>query len=103
LRLLRENQIDLNVVKVCGLVIAFNKNQGSSDRRMLIELRRALGQWTRLEAARPVVIPQFCRSRRSGRTSQNTGEVADHLDDRLVLRTAIPDTLQRQATASLTT
>ena len=44
LRLLRENQIDLNVVEGLRLVIAFNKIKDSSDRRMLIELAERLGQ-----------------------------------------------------------
>jgi hypothetical protein len=42
LRLLRENQIDLNVVEGLRLVIAFNKIKDVSDRRMLIELAERL-------------------------------------------------------------
>ena len=38
LRLLRDNQIDLTVVEGLRLVIAFNKIEDPSDRRVLIEL-----------------------------------------------------------------
>jgi hypothetical protein len=42
LRLLRENQVDLNVVEGLRLVIAFNKIKDLTDRRMLIELAERL-------------------------------------------------------------
>jgi hypothetical protein len=38
LRLLRENQIEMNVVEGLRLVTAFNKIKDPSDRRVLIEL-----------------------------------------------------------------
>ncbi len=44
LRLLRENQIDLNVVEGLRLVIAFNKIVDNSDRRILIELAERLAR-----------------------------------------------------------
>ncbi len=44
LRLLRENQIDLNVVEGLRLVIAFNKIMDNSDRRILIELAERLAR-----------------------------------------------------------
>jgi hypothetical protein len=44
LRLLSENQIDLNVVEGLRLIIAFNRIKDSSDRRLLIELAERLSQ-----------------------------------------------------------
>jgi len=38
LRLLRENQIEMNVVEGLRLITAFNKIRDPSDRRLLIEL-----------------------------------------------------------------
>jgi hypothetical protein len=38
LQLLRDNQIDLNVVEGLRLVVAFRKIKDPSDRRILIEL-----------------------------------------------------------------
>jgi hypothetical protein len=44
LQLLRDNQIDLNVVEGLRLVIAFRKIKDSSDRRVLIELAERLAK-----------------------------------------------------------
>ena len=44
LRLLRENQIDLNAVEGLRLIIAFNRIKDSSDRRVLIELAERLSR-----------------------------------------------------------
>jgi hypothetical protein len=44
LRLLRENQIDLNVVEGLRLVVAFRKIEDPSDRRILIELAERLAK-----------------------------------------------------------
>ncbi|SHJ33922.1 hypothetical protein SAMN05444159_0361 [Bradyrhizobium lablabi] len=44
LRLLRDNQIDLNVVEGLRLVIAFRKIKDSTDRRVLIELAERLAK-----------------------------------------------------------
>jgi hypothetical protein len=42
LRLLRDNQIDLNVVEGLRLVVAFRRIEDPSDRRILIELAERL-------------------------------------------------------------
>lgn len=42
LRLLRENQIDMNVVEGLRLIIAFNKIDDANDRRLLVELAERL-------------------------------------------------------------
>ena len=44
LQLLRENQIDLNVVEGLRLVIAFRKIKDPCDRRVLIELAERLAR-----------------------------------------------------------
>jgi hypothetical protein len=44
LRLLRENQIDLNAVEGLRLIIAFNRIKDASDRRILIELAERLSR-----------------------------------------------------------
>jgi hypothetical protein len=44
LQLLRDNQIDLNVVEGLRLVIAFRKIKDSTDRRVLIELAERLAK-----------------------------------------------------------
>jgi hypothetical protein len=44
LRLLRENQIDLNVVEGLRLVIAFNRIADPSDRKVLLDLAERLGR-----------------------------------------------------------
>jgi hypothetical protein len=44
LRLLRENQIDLNAIEGLRLIIAFNRIKDSSDRRILIELAERLSR-----------------------------------------------------------
>ncbi len=44
LRLLRDNQIDLNVVEGLRLVIAFRKINDPCDRRILIELAERLAK-----------------------------------------------------------
>lgn len=44
LQILRDNQIDLSVVKDLRLVIAFRKIKDSSDRRVLIELAERLAK-----------------------------------------------------------
>ena len=44
LQLLRDNQIDLNVVEGLRLVVAFRKIKDPSDRRTLIELAERLSK-----------------------------------------------------------
>ena len=44
LQLLRDNQIDLNVVEGLRLVVAFRKIRDPSDRRVLIELAERLAK-----------------------------------------------------------
>lgn len=44
LQLLRDNQIDLNVVEGLRLVVAFRKIKEPSDRRVLIELAERLAR-----------------------------------------------------------
>jgi hypothetical protein len=44
LRLLRENEIDLNIVEGLRLVVAFRKIKEPSDRRILIELAERLAK-----------------------------------------------------------
>ena len=44
LQMLRENQIDLNVVEGLRLVVAFRKIRDPSDRRILIELAERLAK-----------------------------------------------------------
>jgi hypothetical protein len=44
LQLLRDNQIDLNVVEGLRLVVAFRKIKDPSDRRVLIELAERLAK-----------------------------------------------------------
>jgi hypothetical protein len=44
LRLLSENQIDLNVLEGLRLIIAFNKIADPADRRVLIELAERLSK-----------------------------------------------------------
>jgi hypothetical protein len=44
LQLLRDNQIDLNVVEGLRLVVAFRKIKDPSDRRILIELAERLAK-----------------------------------------------------------
>ena len=44
LQLLRENEIDLNVVEGLRLVVAFRKITDSTDRRILIELAERLAK-----------------------------------------------------------
>jgi hypothetical protein len=44
LQLLRDNQIDLNVVEGLRLVVAFRKIKNPSDRRILIELAERLAK-----------------------------------------------------------
>jgi hypothetical protein len=45
LQLLRENEIDLNVVEGLRLVVAFRKISDPADRRILIELAERLAKW----------------------------------------------------------
>lgn len=44
LKLLRDNEIDLNVVEGLRLVVAFRKIRNPSDRRILIELAERLAK-----------------------------------------------------------
>jgi hypothetical protein len=44
LQLLRENEIDLNVVEGLRLVVAFRKIKDPADRRILIELAERLAK-----------------------------------------------------------
>jgi hypothetical protein len=44
LQLLRDNEIDLNVVEGLRLVVAFRKIRDPSDRRILIELAERLAK-----------------------------------------------------------
>jgi len=44
LQLLRDNEIDLNVVEGLRLVVAFRKIKDSADRRILIELAERLAR-----------------------------------------------------------
>jgi hypothetical protein len=44
LQLLRENEIDLNVVEGLRLVVAFRKIKDPTDRRILIELAERLAK-----------------------------------------------------------
>jgi hypothetical protein len=44
LQLLRDNEIDLNIVEGLRLVVAFRKIKGPSDRRILIELAERLAK-----------------------------------------------------------
>ncbi len=44
MQMLRENQIDLNVVEGLRLVVAFRKIKDPSDRRILIELAERLAK-----------------------------------------------------------
>ena len=44
LQLLRDNEIDLNVVEGLRLVVAFRKIRDPSDRRILIELAERLAR-----------------------------------------------------------
>lgn len=44
LRLLQDSQLDLHVVEGLRLVIAFNKIEDASDRRVLIELAERLSR-----------------------------------------------------------
>jgi chromatin segregation and condensation protein Rec8/ScpA/Scc1 (kleisin family) len=44
LQLLRDNEIDLNVVEGLRLVVAFRKISDSADRRILIELAERLAK-----------------------------------------------------------
>jgi hypothetical protein len=44
LQLLRDNEIDLNVVEGLRLVVAFRKIRDASDRRILIELAERLAK-----------------------------------------------------------
>jgi hypothetical protein len=44
LRLLSENQVNLNVAEGLRLIIAFNKIKDASDRRVLIELAERLAK-----------------------------------------------------------
>jgi hypothetical protein len=44
LQLLRDNEIDLNVVEGLRLVVAFRKIKDPSDRRILIELAERLAK-----------------------------------------------------------
>ena len=44
LQLLRDNEIDLNVVEGLRLVVAFRKIEDPSDRRILIELAERLAK-----------------------------------------------------------
>lgn len=44
LQLLRDNEIDLNVVEGLRLVVAFRKISDSTDRRILIELAERLAR-----------------------------------------------------------
>jgi hypothetical protein len=44
LQLLRDNQIDLNVVEGLRLVVAFRRIKDPSDRRILIELAERLAR-----------------------------------------------------------
>jgi hypothetical protein len=44
LQLLRDNEIDLNVVEGLRLVVAFRKINAPSDRRILIELAERLAK-----------------------------------------------------------
>jgi hypothetical protein len=44
LQLLRDNEIDLNIVEGLRLVVAFRKIKAPSDRRILIELAERLAK-----------------------------------------------------------
>jgi hypothetical protein len=84
LRLLRDNQVDLNVAEGLRLVIAFDRISAPTDRRTLIELAERSAKQPPAHGHRI----DCCSYRDLAAGSDqvggplNAGEVADDLDDR---------------------